>query len=126
VTAHTGAGFTITIQDTTGATLVTWPALVANGGMFVYGAGPSGDFGAVIPGNTGDSTPPGNFWINGGNPTGPLTGGTEDGSGVSIVDTGAVGIISGSLGVTIDSDGGGIVIGNSQAEDVTIGGGQTT
>jgi hypothetical protein len=49
-----GAAFAVTVEDTAGNLLATWPATKANGGMFVYGAGVmlAGDFGAVIPGQS--------------------------------------------------------------------------
>jgi hypothetical protein len=59
VPAHTGSGFTLTVLDIAGNPITVWPALSANGGMFVYGAGSAPgmagpeapvDFGAVLPG----------------------------------------------------------------------------
>jgi hypothetical protein len=67
VPTHTGSGFTITVLNLAGDAIASWPALVANGGMFVYGAstvaGPTGpdapvDFGAILPGGGGGGSSP--------------------------------------------------------------------
>jgi hypothetical protein len=49
VATHTGGGFTLTIENIAAATLATWAALLANGGMFVFDGT---DFVACLPGSS--------------------------------------------------------------------------
>jgi hypothetical protein len=51
---HTGNGFTMTGYDIAGSKLCTWAPLLANGGMFVFGASTlrANDFAAVLPGTS--------------------------------------------------------------------------
>ena len=44
---HTGGGDTVTVENIATTVLCTWPALLANGGMFVFDGV---DFHATIPG----------------------------------------------------------------------------
>lgn len=134
VPAHTGAGFTLTVLDIAGNTIAVWPELSANGGMFVYGAStaagmagpePPVDFGAILPGNSPNTSGPGAAWVQGGNAFGaPGVLGTTDANSLSIEAHGDVfafadtsgnstfgaanastSIQSGSAGTSIDSDG---------------------
>jgi hypothetical protein len=56
VKEHGGAGFTLSVVNNNAATIAQWPALSANGGMFVFDS-PSLDFSATIPGDVGAGDP---------------------------------------------------------------------
>lgn len=45
--AHTGGGFTVTVQNIAGGVLSTWAALLSNGGMYIFRGT---DFRAMLPG----------------------------------------------------------------------------
>lgn len=104
--AHTGAGFTVTVETIASAPLTTWGALIANGGLFWFNGT---DFEPAIPG-TGLQAGGGlGDWLLGGNPVaggaaiGPLDGSDFPIGGLSagsstIVDTG----VGGALDIQVE------------------------
>lgn len=47
--AHTGGGFTLTLENLAAGVLATWPALISNGAMLYFNGT---DFEAITPGNS--------------------------------------------------------------------------
>ena len=98
VPRHTGTGFSVTVNDVGGTPLVTWAALVANGGAFWFNGVA---FEPMIPGaDVGSGGGAAGFWELGGNPapTGPQSLYLQDGSTTTVGNLaagGAVDVVSG-------------------------------